>query len=109
MPRTIEPLVSMPSRAVGVTEALVRELRRVVGRTNVLHELVDLQTYEYDAYGERSLPGAVVFVQFDRRGLEHRQDLGPREGPLRPPGLRDQPERRLAGPGRGGGARDGAA
>jgi glycolate dehydrogenase FAD-linked subunit len=45
-----------------VTEALLRELRGVVGRTNVLHDHVDLQTYEYDAYGETSLPGAVVFV-----------------------------------------------
>jgi glycolate oxidase len=45
-----------------VTEALLRELRAVVGQSNVLHERVDLQTYEYDAYGERSLPGAVVFV-----------------------------------------------
>lgn len=33
-----------------------------MGRENVLHERVDLQTYEYDAYGECSLPGAVVFV-----------------------------------------------
>ena len=46
-----------------VTETLLRELRGVVGRTNVLHDHVDLQTYEYDAYGERSLPGAVVFVR----------------------------------------------
>ena len=29
----------------------------------MLGEPVDLQTYEYDAYGERSLPGAVVFVR----------------------------------------------
>jgi len=55
--------VSAPSGAARVTETLLRELRRVVGRTNVLHECVDLQTYEYDAYGERSLPGAVVFVR----------------------------------------------
>ena len=34
----------------------------MVGRENVLHGIVDLQTYEYDAWGERSLPGAVVFV-----------------------------------------------
>ena len=45
-----------------MTETLLRELRGVVGRTNVLHDHVDLQTYEYDAYGERALPGAVVFV-----------------------------------------------
>jgi glycolate oxidase subunit GlcD len=46
-----------------VTESLLGELRRVVGSANVVHESVDLQTYEYDAYGERSLPGAVVFVR----------------------------------------------
>ncbi len=46
-----------------MSAALLRELRRVVGRSNVLHDYVDLQTYEYDAYGERSLPGAVVFVR----------------------------------------------
>ena len=42
--------------------SLLRELRSVVGRGNVLDEPLDLQTYEYDAYVERSLPGAVVFV-----------------------------------------------
>lgn len=42
--------------------SLLKELRKVVGRGNVLDGLVDLQTYEYDAWGERSLPGAVVFV-----------------------------------------------
>jgi glycolate oxidase len=42
--------------------SVLKELRGVVGRESVLHEFVDLQTYEYDAYGERSLPGAVVFV-----------------------------------------------
>jgi glycolate oxidase len=41
---------------------LVRGLRTIVGRDDVLDRLVDLQTYEYDAYGERSLPRAVVFV-----------------------------------------------
>lgn len=45
-----------------VAPALVRALRAIVGRANVLTERVDLQTYEYDAYGEPSLPGAVVFV-----------------------------------------------
>jgi glycolate oxidase len=54
--------VFAPSRAARVTEAVLRELGRVVGRANVLYDHVDLQTYEYDAYGERSLPGAVVFV-----------------------------------------------
>jgi glycolate oxidase len=56
--------VSTPATAArpGLSEGLLRELRAIVGRENVLDELVDLQTYEYDAYGERSLPGAVVFV-----------------------------------------------
>ncbi len=44
-------------------DALLRELRAVAGRDNVLSGRVDLQTYEYDAYGEFSLPGAVVFVR----------------------------------------------
>ncbi|MCE5255036.1 MAG: FAD-binding protein [Actinomycetia bacterium] len=42
---------------------LTKALRTIVGRENVLDGLVDLQTYEYDAYGERSLPRAVVFVR----------------------------------------------
>ena len=42
---------------------LVDELRAIVGPKNVLDRLVDLQTYEYDAYLERSVPRAVVFVQ----------------------------------------------
>jgi glycolate oxidase len=46
-----------------VSGKLVRELRAVVGRENVLDRMVDLQTYEYDAYLERSLPLAVVFVR----------------------------------------------
>jgi glycolate oxidase len=46
-----------------VSTALLRELRAVVGRKNVLHQHVDLQTYEYDAYGQYSLPGAVVFAR----------------------------------------------
>jgi glycolate oxidase len=37
-------------------------LRAIVGPENVLDRLVDLQTYEYDAYLERSVPRAVVFV-----------------------------------------------
>ena len=44
------------------SEALLRELRTVVGRDDLLHDHVDLQTYEYDAWGEPSLPSAVVFV-----------------------------------------------
>ncbi len=42
---------------------LVRALSAIVGRENVLDGVVDLQTYEYDAYGERSLPRAVVFLR----------------------------------------------
>ena len=52
----------LPSGPARVTEALLREFRAVVGRKNVLHERVDLQTYEYDAYAGHSLPGAVVFT-----------------------------------------------
>ena len=54
--------VVTPPGASPVAEALLREFRAVVGRRNVLHEHVDLQTYEYDAYAGHSLPGAVVFV-----------------------------------------------
>lgn len=46
-----------------MTDGLLRELRAVVGRGDLLHDHVDLQLYEYDAYGERSLPGAVVFAE----------------------------------------------
>lgn len=45
-----------------MSKQLIKALRAIVGRENVLDGLVDLQTYEYDAYGERSLPRAVVFV-----------------------------------------------
>jgi glycolate oxidase len=45
-----------------VSDATIRELRAHVGAANVLDALVDLQTYAYDAYLERHLPGAVVFV-----------------------------------------------
>ncbi len=71
MPPSVAPPVSVPSAPAAppapafgrVTDGLVRELAGIVGKKNVLHELVDLQTYEYDAYGECSLPGAVVFVR----------------------------------------------
>ncbi len=46
-----------------MSSSLVKALRAIVGRENVLDGTVDLQTYEYDAYGERSLPRAVVFVR----------------------------------------------
>ncbi|OFW59208.1 MAG: hypothetical protein A2133_00435 [Actinobacteria bacterium RBG_16_64_13] len=48
--------------AEAMADSLVRELRAIVGRRNVLDATVDLQTYEYDAYLERSLPRLVVFV-----------------------------------------------
>jgi glycolate oxidase len=40
----------------------MKELRAILGQKNVLDGIVDLQTYEYDAYLERALPLAVVFV-----------------------------------------------
>jgi len=46
-----------------IPDRILKELRSLVGRANVLDKLVDLQTYAYDAYLERSLPGAVVFVR----------------------------------------------
>ena len=41
---------------------LVEELRKVVGKANVLASAVDLQLYQYDAYLEERRPDAVVFV-----------------------------------------------
>jgi len=41
---------------------LVEELRRVVGKANVLASAVDLQLYQYDAYLEERCPDAVVFA-----------------------------------------------
>jgi glycolate oxidase len=46
-----------------IDEALLRDLRDVVGKDDLVTRRVDLQTYEYDAYGEFSLPGAVVFAR----------------------------------------------
>jgi glycolate oxidase len=46
-----------------VSRPLGERLRAIVGPKNVLDRLVDLQTYEYDAYLERSVPQAVVFVR----------------------------------------------
>lgn len=45
-----------------ITERVVEDIAAVVGRHNVLTRRADLQTYEYDAYLEKALPGAVVFV-----------------------------------------------
>ena len=41
------------TQASRVTGALLSELRAVVGRGDLLHERVDLQLYEYDAFGDR--------------------------------------------------------
>ena len=41
---------------------LVEALRKIVGKTNVLDSLVDMQLYQYDAYLEERRPDAVVFV-----------------------------------------------
>jgi glycolate oxidase len=46
-----------------MTRSLGDRLRAVVGPKNVLDRAVDLQTYEYDAYLERAVPSAVVFVE----------------------------------------------
>ena len=46
-----------------MSDPLISKLRTLVGKANVLDRLVDRQTYEYDAYAERRLPRAVVFVQ----------------------------------------------
>ncbi len=43
-------------------KALVQELRRIVGPSNVLDSAVDLSLYQYDAYLEERRPDAVVFV-----------------------------------------------
>ena len=45
-----------------MTDQIVKGLQAIVGGGNVLANAVDLQTYEYDAYLERRLPRAVVFV-----------------------------------------------
>jgi glycolate oxidase len=42
---------------------LAQDLRRVVGKTNVLDSGVNLRLYGYDAYLEERRPDAVVFVQ----------------------------------------------
>ena len=43
-------------------KALVKELRQIVGKANVLDSGVDMQLYQYDAYLEERRPDAVVFV-----------------------------------------------
>jgi glycolate oxidase len=41
---------------------LTEDLRRIVGKANVLNSAVELQLYQYDAYLEERRPDAVVFV-----------------------------------------------
>ncbi len=57
------PPAVVPSRTRRVGEAVLRGLQAIAGKENVMHRRVELQTYEYDAYGEYSLPGAVVFAR----------------------------------------------
>lgn len=45
-----------------IAKWLVDDLRRIVGKSNVLDSAVDLQLYQYDAYLEERRPDAVVFV-----------------------------------------------
>ncbi len=45
-----------------IAARVLEDLAAVVGAHNVLSRRADLQTYEYDAYLEKALPGAVVFV-----------------------------------------------
>ncbi|MHB0979105.1 MAG: FAD-linked oxidase C-terminal domain-containing protein [Thermoleophilia bacterium] len=45
-----------------IAQRILDELRTVVGDANILFRRADLQTYEYDAYLEKALPGAVAFV-----------------------------------------------
>ena len=59
---------------------LADELRAIVGADDVLDRPVDLQTYEYDAYLERSAPRAVVFVHTTQEvsavlGVLHRHGI----------------------------------
>ncbi len=45
-----------------VSQPLLKELRQILGKANVLDSAVDLQHYKYDAYLEERRPDAVVFV-----------------------------------------------
>jgi len=45
-----------------IAKPLLDDLRRIVGKANVLVSPVDLQLYQYDAYLEERRPDAVVFV-----------------------------------------------
>ena len=63
-----------------IDQTVIQELMGIVGEDNVLHNKADLQTYEYDAYLEKSLPDVVVFVKSAQEvaavvKLANRQDL----------------------------------
>jgi glycolate oxidase len=63
-PRTTHGAVKpSPEAEASPCGDLADTLRAIVGQKNVLDKLVELQTYEYDAYLERSVPCAVVFVE----------------------------------------------
>ena len=68
-------------------DALLKELRGIVGRDNVLAGTVDLQTYEYDAWGERSLPRAVVFLRSTAEAVSVVKTLGSGGVPFVPRGF----------------------
>lgn len=63
-----------------IDQTVIQELMGIVGEDNVLHNKADLQTYEYDAYLEKSLPDVVVFVKSAQEvaavvKLANRQDI----------------------------------
>jgi len=88
-------LLLLVARPVPASEALLRELRAVVGRDDLLHDHVDLQTYEYDAWGEPSLPSAVVFVSSTADVAKIVKIPEPRESPVRTRGYGTKRERRV--------------
>src|SRR5450759_551423 len=63
-----------------IDQTVIKELMGIVGEDNVLDKKADLQTYEYDAYLEKSLPDVVVFVESAQEvaavvKLANRQDI----------------------------------
>ncbi|MBE3075144.1 MAG: FAD-binding protein, partial [Actinobacteria bacterium] len=63
-----------------IDQTVIQELMGIMGEDNVLHKKADLQTYEYDAYLEKSLPDVVVFVESAQEvaavvKLANRQDI----------------------------------
>ena len=65
---------------------LGKRLRAIVGQKNVLDRLADLQTYEYDAYLERAVPRAVVFVETTQQVAEVLKVLAEENVPFVPRG-----------------------